>query len=367
VTRFDEQTRGDTTAHGAMARPAPAPLRGHTPGVEALQQGAGNRAVARLVEGDQGERQLARLKYKNDWFDKALGGLIKDTALKATYGSDSDRRTIKKSTADVKRDESGTFSDVQDVTIKNGVHSLTGRHYKTRKKSGPFYGKTIIFLSGSGGTAEDYSLPVAKQYCYEGANMIAVNYRAFGGSTYQAKGKTKRAGRGDLSERSFLSDALAIFDWTWNNVEPNSKNIIVMGYSLGGPVASMLVDELLQGKVPIGGLIMHSALDSVRAEAVRSAGAYKGNVAADAVGNEMDSKARLRSIAQNDPTLPMMFISGSSADEHLDLNRTGLPGTAQGAGARNVFFGQGTGGHMDTALHFSDDVTKELHKFAGKV
>lgn len=334
----------------------------------ALQRTAGNQAVARMLQAGSAPRSIQRLKYKQDTFDRALTWAIGGTAKGMTFGKGSDRRKITQSSEEVAAEQISNFSAIDDIVVHNFEHSLTGRYYRTRRQKGAFLGKTILFLSGSGGSAETYSKPIATEYAYRGADLVAVNYRGFGGSTYKEGAKTKRATRDDLSAETFHSDARAIYDWMTQDQGIDSSSILVLGYSLGGPVAADLVASLAEEGLSVGGLILHSALDSIRAEAVRNTGAYAGNIGADAVGTEMNTGDALLRLADIDPDLPLMIMSGSQKDgDQLDIDTTQLPETARGAGMRNVFEASGPGHHLTPAVHLSSDVNSKLEEFLAEV
>ena len=85
-------------------------------------------------------------------------------------------------------------------------HDINGNGDKDANDGGAYAGKTVLFLSGSGGSAETYGLQIARYYCVRGADVVAVNYRGFGGSTVDVKGKQKlmdTAGRIDRFNKKY--------------------------------------------------------------------------------------------------------------------------------------------------------------------
>lgn len=347
-----------------------------------LQHSIGNQATQRvMISTGADDRSLQRLKYKKDKFDRFLASLpfVKKMAKGQTVGSGSDRRMIDKDTETVKNESVGSvFSNVEDVSVpvQGGNHTLKGRYYLPKVRGshrtpGKYKGQTILFLSGSGGSAETYSLPVAKFYCDEEAKLLAVNYRGFGESeTVDDSGKKKNLTRNDFSDATFNEDAFTIFNWCVANKEPDPGKIIVMGYSLGGPIASRLVAGLAKAGIRVGGLILHSALDSVRDQAVRGTGEYLGNVGADAAGLTLNTKQWLQQIADTTgyEDLPLLIVSGSGNEEHLDLSTTELDKLARRLGFTNVFSGEGEGGHLSPATHLgTETVSQQVDAFFNKV
>jgi pimeloyl-ACP methyl ester carboxylesterase len=355
----------------------------NTPGsIVQLQRSIGNQATQRvMISTGADDRSLQRLKYKKDKFDRFLASLpfVRSMAKGTAVGSGSQRRNIDADTQTVKADDAGSvFSNVEDVSVPvpGGNHTLKGRYYTPKVRGshrppGKYKGQTILFLSGSSGSAETYSLPVAKFYCDEEASLLAVNYRGFGESeTLDDSGKKKNLTRSDFSDATFNEDAYTIFNWCQANKEPDAGKIIVMGYSLGGPIASRLVAGLSKAGIRVGGLILHSALDSVREQATRGTGDYLGNVGADAAGLTLNTKEWLKQIAQTTgyTDLPLLIISGSGNDEHLDLSTTELEKLAAKLGFTNVFSGEGTGGHFSPGTHLgTPQVNQQVDAFFDKV
>ncbi|MCU0464246.1 MAG: alpha/beta fold hydrolase [Anaerolineae bacterium] len=323
------------------------------PEIVQLQKVMGNRAVQRAISGapvplakqisraPSGDAQ--RMLQRN-----IFHSMFKGFARKNIFGKNKDRRKIEQDTATVKRTQNAFFDDVKDVTVKNGPHNLTGRHYKgltdPRKGDLKYAGKTVLFLSGSGGSAETYGLPLAQFYCMRGADFVAVNYRGFGGSTKDTKTITGKAtttqiDNSDITEDGLYSDARAIFQWlTGEGVSP--ENILIQGFSLGGPVAAELTAYLAGRGIRVGGLVLESPMDSVKEQAKQAApNRGIGSFIANSGEVVMDLRQHLRTLVgiEGFKDLAIYFMSGQgSAGDQLALSTTNVNTDAEKMGFTNV-------------------------------
>jgi len=297
------------------------------------------------------------------WIIKKLAGTkIKNQATEATFGTDAERQASpEQKIGDVEAKNKESFSKIDQVDVPsgpNGEHKLNGRHYLAKDATkGPYAGKTILFLSGSGGGAEDYSRESAIYYCKNGANLLAVNYRGFGRSTTtDVKGVKRKMGHNELTDTMLYEDSRAMFDWlTRAGVEANQ--VIVHGYSLGGAMAANLVSALADGGIRVAGLVFHSAIDSARKVAVRSAGSFLGNIGADKLGSDFDTVGAMKKLATQHPEMldmPIAAFSGAQdKGDHLDDKTTNLSGQMTDMGFENV----DSKSHQDRS-HTPDHLTK---------
>jgi RTX toxin RtxA len=113
---------------------------------------------------------------------------------------------------------------ITEVSIEGQAGSLHGHFHKSTAAA--HTGKTVLFLSGSGSSAEDLSVDIAGKYCNEGVDVLCVNYRRFGKS------------HGVPSEEGLLRDAESMLDFLVKQKGIAPENVIVHGYSLGGPIAA---------------------------------------------------------------------------------------------------------------------------------
>lgn len=297
-------------------------------------------------------------------------------AANQVFGSSNDRNEVPDVSYMVNFDEVQTDETVAIASTDNV--KLKGHWYEpdlTRVNNGDVVGKTVLFLSGSGGSAEKYGVNVAYQYLKRGANVLLANYRGFGGSKKEvtkSNGTIKEKSI-DPSQQGLYDDARAMFDWLGANKGVDSGNVIVHGYSLGGAVAANLVATLAEDGINIAGLVMHSAMPSTKEPAKDAAEELApwlkrkwarkiGKTIANMSGTDFTTDDKFQRLAAVHPDLPMLFISGdynhvdSDGDpdgDHLADTHTGLSGRATGSGMNNVSVINSTGNHFNNAGHIS--------------
>jgi len=330
----------------------------------------GNRAVQRALKNSPAPlvKSISRAPVgaQRTIQRNVFHSMVKGFARKNIFGKNTERRAITQDTATTKKKNSHVFADIKDVSVKNGKHNLAGRYYTAKKVKNPtqndikYAGHTVLFMSGSGGSAENYGLELAKFYCRRGADFVAVNYRGFGGSTMDTKtltGKatTKQIDNSDITEDGLYSDAYAIFKWLMGEGVSADKTMI-HGYSLGGPVAAQLTARLAEEGVRVGGLILESPMDSVKEQAKQAAPTRGiGSFVANSSGVVMDLRTHLGKLASIDgfKDLAIHFMSGKSANgDQLGLDKTKLDQDTTKMGFTNVAGTQAGGAdHEDVKKH----------------
>lgn len=352
-TRHAAQQRTPKPADSSMAH-GPTDLQD----IVMLQRQLGNRAVQRLLAQREATTSTASpvAAMKHITVNRSLGSqrriqrnvfhdMFRGYARKNIFGKNKERQKIEKDTATVKKDMKVFFKDVTDISVKSGAHNLAGRYYKGVDKKdandgGAYAGKTVLFLSGSGGSAETYGLQIARFYCVRGADVVAVNYRGFGGSTVDVKGKQKQMDNSEITEQGVYDDSQAIFKHMTDSMGIDAGNVIIHGFSLGGPVAAQLVAHLAGLGIRVGGLVLHSPMDSVREQAKQNAPTRGiGAFAANAGGVTMDLHAHLLALSRIDgfKDLAIHFMSGKDAQgDQLDIDKTGVDVGATGLGFTNT-------------------------------
>lgn len=339
-----------------------------------LQRQLGNRAVQRLLA----QREAAAPNpspvsaMKHLTVNRSLGSqrriqrnifhaAFRGYARKNIFGKNRERRQIEKDTATVKKDMKVFFKDVTDISVKSGPHNLAGRYYrgvdkKNANDGGAYAGKTVLFLSGSGGSAENYGLLIARYYCVRGADVVAVNYRGFGASTVKVGNRQKLMDNSDITEAGIYDDSQAIFKHMTDSMGIDAGNVIIHGFSLGGPIAAQLVAHLAGLGIRVGGLVLHSPMDSVREQAKQNARTRGiGAFAANAGGVTMDLHAHLLALSKIDgfQDLAIHFMSGKAENgDQLAIDKTGVDSAATGLGFTNTSKTVANeGGHLDVNDH----------------
>ncbi|OGV54275.1 MAG: hypothetical protein A2X45_06730 [Lentisphaerae bacterium GWF2_50_93] len=89
---------------------------------------------------------------------------------------------------------------------------------------------TVIFCHGNGGNL-CYSLDVVENFSRMNYNVMMFDYRGYGKS------------EGSTSEKGTYADAQACYDWLVKEKKIPEKEIVVMGRSLGGAIASNLAKD----------------------------------------------------------------------------------------------------------------------------
>ncbi|MBW4505772.1 MAG: lysophospholipase [Scytonematopsis contorta HA4267-MV1] len=230
------------------------------------------------------------------------------------FGSENDRRNM----------AGGAYINpaiinTAPVTIAstNG-NQLTGNFY-TPVAGGA--ATTVLILSGSGGSSEKYTKGIAREYVPNNAQVLAVNYRGFGGSYQTANGPG--GGGGDPSEAGLYEDAVAMYDYLRNTVGVAANTIIVHGYSLGSPVAATLVKRVMRDRGEnVKALILDRAMPSTYIAAKEKTSSKVAGRIGQALSGSMDTKEKLKDILtyQGGQNLPLLFTSGGGANDPRDAN-----------------------------------------------
>ncbi len=117
------------------------------------------------------------------------------------------------------------LDNVSEVTIATPDGEKLAAWYVEAEKDYP----TILFFHGNAGEISDRSDRLA-YYREQGFGALFVSYRGYGTSS------------GSISEKGFITDALAAHDWlTGRNVNP--EQILLVGESLGTGVAVQLAAQ----------------------------------------------------------------------------------------------------------------------------
>ncbi|NJR12861.1 alpha/beta hydrolase [bacterium] len=258
---------------------------------------------------------------------------IRDAARQATFGSD-DARQRNGQRSQTLTDNQNIMARIETVSIPSGSnqeHTLRGWHYISADPTqGLYAGKTVLFLSGSANAAENYSKSSAEYYCGEGANVLAVNYRGFGSSSTKGSDDQHRVmSSSELTDTMLYEDARSMFNWLSGN-SVTSDQVIVQGYSLGGAVAANLVASLAGENIRVGGLVLHSAIDSAKAVATRSWNPFskiKGAIGSSQLGSDFNTLKALKKLSKipGMQDLPIAVISGNKkSGDQLSDDTTGI-------------------------------------------
>lgn len=273
------------------------------------------------------------------------------------------QRSVIGDTAEIRK----TYYDVNDlpggmkakpITVDSG---LKGYIYSSNSnKNGKLAGKYVIFYSGSGCTNSDQAREVALKYVNEGAIVVGVDYSGFGNSG-------QAVSSGTIRQKNIYSDAKKIYNYVENNLKIKKSNIILHGYSLGGPVAAHVAADVSGGADKLGGLVLQSPVKNTSNAAYsilkkqNSGMRYLGAACAWLFTDSFNCKKELIKLHKEDPNIPIILGGGNSSD-HLNLSNTGLPNIVKQIGFNNIKICVGNKGHMENgcapAENFSFPVFK---------
>lgn len=238
-------------------------------------------------------------------------------------------------------------------TYRTPDGELSGAYFKPDNPNPS--GKVVLFFSGSGAPAEQFSANVVDDYAKEGIPVVTMNYRGFGESkTLDKNGNPKGT---PLSEKSIYKDGKEMLNYVINVMHVKPENIILHGYSLGGAVASKVAADFAQtqqkkaleeGRNPkkLGGIVLHSPINSMYSaghnqiyDAFRGI-PYVGGVLAVTLGHALgdfsgreaylhsgayNTKSHMERLHKFDPDIPVHYTSGLSRNgDGLGLDRTKL-------------------------------------------
>ena len=111
--------------------------------------------------------------------------------------------------------------------------------------------KVVLFVHGSGSSAEEQASDIRKHYQKQGVDMLAVNMRGYGQSD------------GSPNEKGLYQDARTMFNHLVFGKCINPGNIIIHGYSLGGPIAADLARYAAKNNLAVSGLLLDRPMPSM--------------------------------------------------------------------------------------------------------
>lgn len=260
-------------------------------------------------------RPAARSKDKATRLLEAVAPDQADEARENVFGEESKRRAIPQA----RRDEidamrvTGAAVPVS-LTAKDG-HRLSGNFIAARgsnlkeSQGQPDLGKPVVLLlTGSGGSAEDQGLDMAKFYRESGASCLSVNYRGFGGSDAQPP-----------SEQGLVDDAQDMLEYLLK-MGYTPDQIVIHGYSMGGAVAALLEKGNAEAnpQMKFRGAVYDRPMTSVKESAEASLiedDTGKLMAGAMALGAEaaVGFKSTRKAILASDPDRPRLLATDESA------------------------------------------------------
>ncbi len=250
----------------------------------------------------------------------------------------------------------GSDSNFFKVTLPENIYftnfnidnELYGYEYKAKVVIGnaSLSGKYVIFYSGSGLSNAIQINNILDFYISRGATVIGVDYNGFGMGDDQIS-------RGKIRQASIYSDAEKIYNYVVKHYQVKSSDILLHGYSLGGPVAAHVAASVSGKENKLCGLILQSSMKNTAHAAyeisksvcnsslVRILGSVRGYLFADS----FDCEKELKRLYKKDPDIKISVCSGGEND-HLSLMKTNLDTFLKNYGFKNITSYTGSSPHM---------------------
>ncbi|BET96212.1 MARTX multifunctional-autoprocessing repeats-in-toxin holotoxin RtxA [Xenorhabdus taiwanensis] len=169
------------------------------------------------------------------------------------YGSRADRRNIDNHTQII-LDAAVAEGAADKITLQGKAGRLTGYYHSGAQKDQGEHSpakKVVLFIHGSGSSAEEQASIIQNHYQKQGVDMLAVNMRGYGSSD------------GHPSEKGLYQDARTMFSYLVNDRGIKPENIIIHGYSMGGAVAADLARYAERNGQPVSGLLLDRPMPSM--------------------------------------------------------------------------------------------------------
>ncbi|MBN8111899.1 MARTX multifunctional-autoprocessing repeats-in-toxin holotoxin RtxA [Vibrio vulnificus] len=213
------------------------------------------------------------------------------------YGEKDARRKIGEITQTL-LDHAVENGESQKVTLKGEAGRLTGYYHQgavsSEGETSATSGKVVLFLHGSGSSAEEQASEIRSHYQKQGIDMLAVNLRGYGESD------------GGPSEKGLYQDARTMFNYLVNDKGIDPSNIIIHGYSMGGPIAADLARYAAQNGQAVSGLLldrpMPSMTKAITAHEVANPAGIVGAIA-KAVNGQFSVEKNLKGLPKETPIL----------------------------------------------------------------
>ncbi|QBH29413.1 MARTX multifunctional-autoprocessing repeats-in-toxin holotoxin RtxA [Vibrio vulnificus] len=213
------------------------------------------------------------------------------------YGEKDARRKIGEITQTL-LDHAVENGESQKVTLKGEAGRLTGYYHQgaasSEGETSATSGKVVLFLHGSGSSAEEQASEIRNHYQKQGIDMLAVNLRGYGESD------------GGPSEKGLYQDARTMFNYLVNDKGIDPSNIIIHGYSMGGPIAADLARYAAQNGQAVSGLLldrpMPSMTKAITAHEVANPAGIVGAIA-KAVNGQFSVEKNLKGLPKETPIL----------------------------------------------------------------
>ncbi|ELN9188121.1 MARTX multifunctional-autoprocessing repeats-in-toxin holotoxin RtxA [Vibrio cholerae] len=247
------------------------------------------------------------------------------------YGDKEARRKIGEITQTL-LDHAVEKGESQKITLQGEAGRLTGYYHQgtvpSEGETSTPSGKVVLFLHGSGSSAEEQASAIRNHYQKQGIDMLAVNLRGYGESD------------GGPSEKGLYQDARTMFNYLVNDKGIDPSNIIIHGYSMGGPIAADLARYAAQNGQAVSGLLldrpMPSMTKAITAHEVANPAGIVGAIA-KAVNGQFSVEKNLEGLPKE--TSILLLTDNEGLGNEGEKLRTKLTASGYNVTGEQTFYG----------------------------
>ncbi|EKF9985517.1 MARTX multifunctional-autoprocessing repeats-in-toxin holotoxin RtxA [Vibrio cholerae] len=247
------------------------------------------------------------------------------------YGDKEARRKIGEITQTL-LDHAVEKGESQKITLQGEAGRLTGYYHQgtvpREGETSTTSGKVVLFLHGSGSSAEEQASAIRNHYQKQGIDMLAVNLRGYGESD------------GGPSEKGLYQDARTMFNYLVNDKGIDPSNIIIHGYSMGGPIAADLARYAAQNGQAVSGLLldrpMPSMTKAITAHEVANPAGIVGAIA-KAVNGQFSVEKNLEGLPKE--TSILLLTDNEGLGNEGEKLRTKLTASGYNVTGEQTFYG----------------------------
>ncbi|MCT8345383.1 MARTX multifunctional-autoprocessing repeats-in-toxin holotoxin RtxA, partial [Photorhabdus kleinii] len=272
------------------------------------------------------------------------------------YGFKEERRHISDETQTILNDAVANGSSSK-ITLKGEGGRLTGYYHQGDIKpddiSTAAEKKVVLFLHGSGLSAEEQAHDIQSHYQKQGIDILAVNMRGYGGSD------------GSPGEQGFYQDARTMFRYLVQERGIKPGNIIIHGYSVGGPVAADLARYAAQNNQAVSGLLLDRPISSmtktITAYDIPNPGGMIGALA-KAMNGRFSVEKNLKGLPINTPI--MLLTDNQDLGHEGEKLRTRLTAAGYRVSGEQTFYGHVESGALMS--QYADRIVSTFSDFQNK-
>ncbi|WP_319924498.1 MARTX multifunctional-autoprocessing repeats-in-toxin holotoxin RtxA [Xenorhabdus littoralis] len=257
------------------------------------------------------------------------------------YGVKEARRNVDDSTQII-LDDAVTKGTTDKVTLQGEAGRLAGYYHNGSQKDQAEQSqekesakKVVLFIHGSGSSAEEQASTIQSHYQKQGVDVLAVNMRGYGSSD------------GHPSEKGLYQDARTMLRYLVNDRGVKPENIIIHGYSMGGAVAADLARYAERNGQPVSGLLldrpMPSMTKALTAHEVPNPAGITG-VLAKAVNGQFSVEKNLQGISKQTPI--MLLTDNEGLGKEGEKLRAKLAVAGYQVSGEHTYYGHEASGRL---------------------